>query len=139
VKITITQRPLRIPQVVSNGILENHVLAKVYNRLLAVHPSVNHPGAGVWTVTWAPTGQGVVELPSEGEAECFVLELLKDIEQNKVLVIAAGRAQSVDVAALTRFCTFWGERRKLALPKYLAKTTMPEGLVIPGWHKREDK
>jgi hypothetical protein len=138
-KVTIQQKTVRVPQVIPIGIDTLRVPMKVYNKMLGVHPSINHPGGGIWSVSWAPTGQLVVELPSEKEAECFVLELLKDVELGKVLARVQDREQTVDVSALTRFVTFWGERRKLALPKYLAKTHIPEGVIITGWNERGDK
>jgi hypothetical protein len=141
VKINIEQRVLRVPQVIPGGLGVDtlRVPARVYNRVMAIHPSINHPGAGIWAVTWAPTGQGVVELPTEGEAECFVLELLKDVELGKVRVEITEWSQTVDVAALTRFVVGWGERRKMALPRYLAKVTVPEGILVTGWQERKEK
>lgn len=148
-RVTIEERKIRIPlrsalnpNLIDTGLVD----ARVFDGLLAVHPSLHHPGAGIWMVTLAPSGQGIIELPSREEAECFCLELLKDKTAGKI-VLTAGveetasgvRPVSVDVNSLTMFCTLWGERRKLSLPSYLAKITIPQGVIVTGWHDRERK
>lgn len=143
-KVTIADRQIRVPINSGPNLIDTgRVDARVFSDRIAVHPSLNHPGAGVWMVSLASTGQGLMELPTREEAECFTLELLKDVECGKVYLdvdpntVTGLPAVSVDVNALTLFCAFWGERRKLVLPAYLAKVTIPEGIVVTGWKDRE--
>jgi hypothetical protein len=65
----------RVPEVVSNGIVERWVDAVVYEGLVSVHPHIGIRGQ--WTVTLTQSGWGVLHLDSEREAIQCATALLR--------------------------------------------------------------
>jgi hypothetical protein len=140
-RVSIRDGKLRLPLLGDNpNIIDTgFVPARFYSNStkpigeVAVHPSINKPGAGIFTVALATSGLGLMHLPSKEEAECFTLELLKEFS-GKGIMLDFGPAEMPPTTrvAITFFRMQWHERRKLALPAHLAKTEIPVGIVITG-------
>lgn len=67
----------RVPEVVSNGIVERWADAIMFEGLVSVHPHVGIRGQ--WTVTLAQSGWGVLHLDSEREAVICATSLLRQL------------------------------------------------------------
>lgn len=135
--ISRNKRKIRLPLQIPIGIETGWVEALVIGGVLAVHPSLNHPGAGVWTVTLAGCGQGIVHLPSEREAEAFAVELYRTCTAAGVSLDYAHHSQvpSDVVLAIKHFIERWGTLRYKVLPKRAAERTVPAGIAVPGWDR----
>jgi hypothetical protein len=108
-----------------------------YNSVLTMHPSINHPGEGIWTVTHAPTGQGILHLPSQEEAAAFALWLLAKAHKERAELGFQHFAHAKERTKIwfSRKCVEWGTVRASILPKESLRTT-PAGIVVPGWEDR---
>jgi hypothetical protein len=140
-RVSMRDGKLRLPLVGDNPnvIDTGHVPAFFYCNVehpigeVAVHPSLNKPGAGIFTVALASSGLGLMHLPSKEEAACFALELLKEFSSKGIMLdFGPSDMPPSTRKALTFFRMQWHERRKLALPAHLAKTEIPAGIVITG-------
>ena len=131
----IEKLKIRVPMVEIHGIETNWVEALVFERAIAIHPSLNNPGAGIWTVTLARCGQGIVHLPSQVEAMAFATELLKeDLHLDEVIDYRT--VPSEVIGKLTLFVGAWGAKRAKVMPRYMVKT-IPEGIKVEGWDQMQ--
>lgn len=147
--IVVEKKSQRIPVVLTDGTgietgWSDPEYTQVFNNLFSVHPSLQHQGTPIFTVTHAPTGQGVLHLPTRVEAQMFAIWLLKEAYmQGMTRMLEFEHFANANKSArrwIQRECVKWGVERVKVLPREVAEHATPAQIeVVEQWGKEEVK